>query len=320
MPAAAPSPGRVALTGATGFIGSHVVTALDAAGWRLRLLARREPPILHCAQVPEIVIGELADEDALAALVADCDVVLHLAGLVKARSRAEFFRANTEGTARLARVAAARSQPPRFFLVSSIAAREPALSSYCASKRAAEEALQREAGGMGWSIVRPPVVYGPRDREMLPLFRAIARGIAPRPPLAGRMSMLFVNDLADLITVAIQESAGLGQIWEVDDGAVAGHGWADLAAAAAAALGRRSPISITLPRGLLALIGAWNEAAMVRSGRARMLTREKVRELLHADWVVHDRPPVARTNWQPRWDLRRGFAETAAWYRRNGWL
>jgi len=319
MPAAVPSPGRVALTGATGFIGSHAVTALDAAGWRLRLLARREPPLLKCGQVPELVIGELADEDALAALVADCDVVVHLAGLVKARSRAEFFRANTDGAARLARVAAARSQPPRFLLVSSIAAREPALSSYCASKRAAEEALQREAGGMAWSIVRPPVVYGPRDREMLPLFRAIARGIAPRPPLAGRMSMLFVNDLADLITVTIQESAKLGQIWEVDDGAVAGHSWPDLAAAAAAALGR-SPIPITLPRGLLALIGAWNDAAAARSGRARMLTREKVRELLHADWVVHDRLPAAGTNWQPRWDLRRGFAETAVWYRGNGWL
>lgn len=319
MPAAAPSPGRVALTGATGFIGSHVVTALDAAGWRLRLLARREPPILNCRQVPELVIGELADEDALAALVRDCDLVVHVAGLVKARSRAEFFRANADGTAALARAAAARPQPPRFLLISSIAAREPALSSYCASKRAGEEALKREAGGMSWSILRPAVVYGPRDREMLPLFRTIARGIAPRPPLGGRMSMLFVNDFADLIATIVEEPAGLGQIWEVDDGAVAGHSWGDLAAAAAAAL-ERSPIPITLPRGLLALIGAWNDAAVARSGRARMLTGEKVREMLHADWVVHDRLPAAGTNWQPRWDLRRGFAETAAWYRRNGWL
>lgn len=320
MLSAAPSRGLVALTGASGFIGSHVVTALDAAGWRLRLLARREPPILRARQVPELVIGDLADTDALAALTADCDAVVHIAGLVKARSRAEYFRANAEGTERLVRIAAARAAPPRLLLVSSIAAREPALSSYCASKRAAEEVLQRDAGAMGWSILRPPAVYGPGDRELLPFFRSVARGVAFRPALPGaRMSMIFASDLANLVTAMIQEGAGLGETWEIDDGAPSGHGWEDLAAAAAAALHCR-PLPLALPRGLLALVGAWNEAVMARSGRARMLTREKLRELFHPDWVVHARPPSGRTNWQPHWDLTRGFAETVAWYRVHGWL
>jgi nucleoside-diphosphate-sugar epimerase len=321
MPAAAPNPGRVALTGASGFIGGHVVTALDAAGWRLRLLARRRPPILRCQQVPEVVIGDLADEAALHALTADCDAVLHLAGLVKAGSRAAFFRANAEGTERLARIAAQQPRQPRFILVSSIAAREPALSSYCASKRAGEAALRQQADGMGWSILRPPAIYGPRDRELLPFFRCIARGIAPRPNLPGmRMSMLFVKDLVDLLVMMLHDNSGLRECWEVDDGAPAGHSWAEIAAAAAGAIGAGKPRAISTPRSLLSLIGAWNEAAMALSGRPRMLTREKVRELFHADWVVHDRPPADGTKWQPRWDLTRGFSETAAWYRASGWL
>jgi nucleoside-diphosphate-sugar epimerase len=319
--AAAPAvSGRVALTGASGFIGGHLVTALDAAGFRLRLLARREPPLLRCAQVPELVIGDLEDATSLEALVDGCSLVIHAAGLVKARSRADFFRANAEGTARLVGVAARAAPQPRFLLVSSIAAREPGLSSYCASKRAGEDALKQHAGTMPWTILRPCAVYGPGDQEFLPFFRAIRRGVALRPARVDpRISMIFVKDFVDLVAVLAKHEVGIGECWEIDDGTRGGHDWGELAAAAAAALGSR-PLTVRVPRLLLELVGAYNEAAMASGARPRVLSREKVRELFHAGWVVDAPAPPARTNWQPRWDLKQGFAETVVWYRANRWL
>ena len=319
MPPAGTSRGRAAVTGASGFIGSHVVTALDAAGWRLRLLARREPPTIRASQVPELVIGDLADDEALETLVQDCDLVVHAAGLVKARSRTEFFRVNAEATARLVAIAARRPSPPRFLLVSSIAACEPNLSSYCASRRAAEDALNREARDMRWGILRPVAVYGPHDREFLPFFRCVARGLAPRPAgIEPRLSMIFVRDLADLIVVVAEDQDSHGICWEADDGTPRGHSWVDLAAAAASALGTR-PLSVAVGRWLLGLIAGGNDLATACDGRARMFTREKLRELWHPDWGAAHRP-ASGTKWQPRWDLTHGFAETAAWYRLNGWL
>lgn len=312
--------GRVALTGASGFIGGHLVTALDAAGFRLRLLARREPPLLRCAQVPDLVIGDLEDAASLEALVAGCDMVIHAAGLVKARTSTDFLRANAEATERLAAIASRASSRPRFLLVSSIAAREPGLSSYAASKRAGEEALMRSAAGMRWTILRPSAVYGPYDREFLPFFHAIRRGLALRPAgVDPRFSMIFVNDFAALVTVLVKDELGIGACWEVDDGAPDGHGWGDLTTAAAAALGAH-PVTLRVPRALLGLVAAYNEAAVALGARPRMITREKLSEIYHSDWVARARPTSTGTNWQPTWDLRRGFAETAAWYRLNHWL
>lgn len=310
--------GRVALTGATGFIGAPLATALDAAGWELRVLARREPPLLHTTGVAEVVIGDLDDETALRQLVDGADAVVHLAGLVKARSTPEFFRVNTAGTERLVRAAAARPNPPRFLLVSSLAAREPQLSGYCASKRGAEDSLRREAGAMRWMIVRPPAVYGPGDLELLPFFRNIQRGLAPRPSGGPhRVSMIFISDLVDFIVKSLEESVSSQTCWEIDDGAPDGYSWTDLATTAAAVLGTK-PRRVVLPRAVVDLVARRNEAAMRRGGPVRMLSRGKVRELFHADWVAHSRPPEGATAWHPRWSLARGFAQTIEWYRLIG--
>lgn len=312
--------GRVALTGATGFIGAPLTTALDAAGWRLRVLARREPPLLRTRQVAEVIIGDLHDEKSLCELVDGVDAVVHLAGLVKARSAAEFFRVNIEGTERLVRAAAAASAPPRFVLISSLAAREPQLSSYCASKRGAEDALRREGGGIVWSILRPSAVYGPGDLEFLPFFRSVARGFALRPmPGNHRVSMLYINDLVDFISRLLEEKLQPESCWEIDDGAPDGHSWSDLAATAGAVFGIK-PRIVPVPRPILDLIARWNERAMRRGAPARILSRGKVREIFHEDWVARARPPAGATDWRPHWPLARGFAETVESYRVRGLL
>ena len=141
--------GTVAVTGATGFIGSHVVAHLTKLGWQVRLLTRRLPvgPILAGSRFTA-VIGSLSDNDAIGDLIRGCDAVVHCAGLIKAVRPTDFFAINAAATDRLAAASATLPRPPRFVLLSSLAAREPAVSDYAASKRAGEAALAEAAGGM----------------------------------------------------------------------------------------------------------------------------------------------------------------------------
>ena len=189
----------VAVTGATGFVGPHLVSALTRHGFKLRLLIRRWSPMPSLPGVEaEIVLGYLGDEAALRRLVDGADTVVHAAGLIKARTPAEFLAVNRDGTARLSALA----PEARFILLSSLAAREPQLSAYADSKRAAEQVVAGRTGA--WLVVRAPAVYGPGDRETLAYFRAAARGVAPRPRLDGaRLALIHVEDLAETLARAV---------------------------------------------------------------------------------------------------------------------
>jgi nucleoside-diphosphate-sugar epimerase len=291
-------------------------------GWQLRLLIRRQPPrLLLENQVPEVVIGDLADDAALTQLVAGAEAVIHVAGVVKALDREGFMRGNAEPTGRLARIAARQPRPPHFVLMSSLAAREPALSPYCASKRAAEDALKAAADTMPWTILRPTAVYGPGDRELLPFFKAVKKGIAPRPAGAiQRLSLIHVEDLGRFAAASAGLAAARGHSWELDDGARGGHGWDEITAAAAQALGTR-PRRVTVPKALLRAMARINAVKAAWSGRPQMLVPHKLPEMLHADWLCHDRPPLGLgTEWEPKWAIGPGFADTVRWYRRESWL
>jgi nucleoside-diphosphate-sugar epimerase len=299
-----------------------VVSELDRRGWRLRLLIRRQPPRLVLPnQAPEVVIGDLADNTALDQLVAGADAVLHIAGVVKAHDREGFMRGNAEPTGRLAGIAARQPAPPHFILMSSLAAREPALSPYCASKRAAEDALKAAAGAMLWTILRPTAVYGPGDRELLPFFKAVKKGIAPRPPGSiQRLSLIHVEDVGRFAATTAGLPAARGQTWELDDGAADGHGWDEIAAAAAEALGTH-PRALTIPKALLAAMARGNALRAAWSGKPQMLVPHKLPEMLHANWLCRDRPPAdLGTDGEPKWAIGPGFADTVRWYRQEGWL
>jgi uncharacterized protein YbjT (DUF2867 family) len=160
----------VALTGASGFLGRTFTKHLLASGWQVRALVRRPAPDLEdMGAIP--IAGAMEQRDSLERLVEGADAVVHCAGLLKARHKGEFTAVNVEGTARLAEAAAGCPRPPRFLLLSSLAAREPTISPYAASKRGAEETLARCAGPLEHCSLRPPGVYGPGDRATLPLFR-----------------------------------------------------------------------------------------------------------------------------------------------------
>lgn len=298
----------LAVTGGTGFVGRHLLRIAGERGIAVRALTRRaQPPEPHV----QWINGDL---DRPGDLCAGADAVIHIAGVINAPDRAAFDAGNVAGTASV--VAAARAAGVRRFVhVSSLSAREPGLSDYGASKRAAEEVVI--GSDRDWTIVRPPGVYGPGDRETLPVFQLVARGLAVLPG-AGRFSLIEVADLADCL-LALAASPGDAATYEVDDGHAGGYSHAELAQAIGVAVGR-TPRLLRLPTGVLR-VGATVDTALARMrGTLPKLSFDRARYLAHPDWVVAaGRTPPASV-WRPRIDLAAGLAETAAWYRAQGWL
>src|SRR5215472_470451 len=223
----------VALTGATGFIGGHLAAALHREGYPVRALARSPKPKLAGTGV-HIVQGSLDDEASLADLLRGVDSVVHAAGVLQAPCQAAYRQVNVNGTACLARLAAERDAR-HFLLISSIVARQPRLSRYAESKAMAEAAVLRFSDRLALTIVRPPAVYGPGDRMILPVIDRLSRGwlLAPADS-AARFSLIYVSDLVELILTLLAPTAPRHLVLEPDDGRVNGYAWRDLATIAEA--------------------------------------------------------------------------------------
>ena len=299
---------KLALTGATGFVGSHVLDLALEQGHGVRALTRRE-------QAPragvEWVRGDLDDREALARLVEGTDAVIHIAGVVGATSADAFERGNVAGTRHMVE-ASKQAAIPRFVHVSSLAAREPELSLYCGSKFRGEEAVK--ASALGWTVVRPPAVYGPRDTEMFELFRAAGKGLVP-VPARGATSVIHVRDLARLL-LDLAGSRPDRAIYEPDDGRPGGWAHRELGEAIVEAVGRKARV-IGVSPGLLGL-GARVDR-LFRGDKAK-LTPDRAAYIAHPNWVSREaaRPPAAL--WQAEIATTAGLRQTAAWYREKGWL
>jgi len=302
----------LAITGATGFVGEAVLDQAIAEGHAVRALTRREQP---ARKGVVWVKGTLDTRDALAELCAGADAVVHVAGLTNTPDPAEFETVNVAGTQDML-IAAFEAGIRRFVLVSSLAAREPALSAYGASKAGAETLV--EASGLDWTIVRPPAVYGPRDADMFELFRSARLGVVPLPP-RGATSIIHVDDLAALlVTLASGNAAPTGkQIYEPDDGREGGWSHKELAQAIGKAVGRGKVFAPHLPAGVLGLAAGFDR--LLRGDRAK-LTADRVGYMCHPNWVARSSRAVPRGVWQPRIEGEEGLAATAQWYRVQGWF
>lgn len=309
-------PTRVAVTGGGGFLGRHVVAQLAGRGYHVRALYHRRPP--DAAPGVTSVPGSLADGAALDRLVAGCDAVVHLAGLVAADRPGRFDAVNHLGTARLAERAAAAGIG-RFLFVSSLAARHPALSPYAASKRAGERALAGR-DDLAFDVLRPPAVYGPGDAQILTFLRLLRRGIAPLPgPPAARVCVIHADDAAAAVAAWLAGPGASGAIYEIADARPDGYSWRELMGNAAAACGAR-PRYLRLGRPALMPLGALGEGLARLTGRPALLSRGKVRELTHPDWRTDWTAFGRLTGWAPAVGLRGGLTRTVAWYRAHGWL
>ena len=302
--------GLVAVTGATGFLGRRLVKVLAADGWTVRVLARRdivEPSWLGLE--PQLVIGDLANAKALAALCDGAAVVVHVAGLIKASSRAAFDRANVEGSRQVA--LAAKAAGARLVLVSSLAAREPQLSDYAASKRGGEDTA-REIFGESLTIVRPPAIYGPGDIETFRLFKmASEAAILPVLDPKARMAWIHADDAASRIAALVKMPRP--GVHALSDNRPEGYGWTELMQAASKAVGA-SPRLVRIPSWAIKSLAILSKWAAIATGNDSILTPGKARELLHADWALSSNDPIP--DFPPtRYPLEEGFAQSVRWYR-----
>ena len=300
---------RIAVTGGTGFVGSHFIEAALAAGHEVRALTRRPQP--DRAGVTWIE-GSLSDRDSLRGLVDECDAVVHIAGVLNARDQAAFHAGNVDGTLS-ALTASTAAGIHRFVHVSSLAAREPRLSMYGASKARAEELVERS--GLDWTMVRPPAVYGPGDTETLDLFAMAKRGIVLLPP-KGRLSVIHVSDLVRLLLALADPAAPKQTIVEPDDGKPGGWSHDEFAAALGAAVGRKG-IRLSMPSPLLRFGAVIDQ--LIRRDRAK-LTQDRAAYFCHPDWVVDSARAAPADLWTPQIATPDGLASTYRWYREKGWL
>ncbi|MEW4448563.1 NAD(P)-dependent oxidoreductase [Qipengyuania sp. JC766] len=301
----------VAITGGTGFVGQAVLDLLEERGETARVLARNPP---ESRLDFDWVQGGLAEKFVLDDFVAGAETVIHIAGLTTARKPEHMEIANVTGTLNLVE-AAKGAGVRRFIFVSSLAAREPLLSAYGGSKARAERIVA--ASGMDWTIVRPPGVYGPRDRDYLEMFKAAQKRVIPVPSKRGRSSLIHVEDLARLLLDLVpSREETTHAIFEPDDGRAGGWTHGDLARTISWAVGSKAAV-LHLPDWALRLAAHLDER--IRGARAR-LTTDRASYLVHPDWVVSPRRAVPEAIWRPQVPPRKGLRDTAEWYRQVRWL
>ena len=322
---------RALVTGGTGFVGSHLIDHLLERGDAVTALVRTPARAAGLAgRGVRLVRGDLADARALAEAVEGQEVVYHVAALVGALAEAEFVAANRDGTAAVVRAAEAAGRP-RLVLCSSMAAGGPSargvprtgaepdrpVTAYGRSKLASEAVVR--ASALPWTILRPPTVYGPRDREnFLKLFAIARRGLVP---VFGdgsmELSLVYAADFARAMTAAAAAPATEGRTYYANHPERLTS--AELAAKVGRVVGRRVrvvPLPEPLTRGILAVTGG--VAALLR--RNTILRPEKANEFYQPAWTGDPAPLARDAGWTAAHDADAGLAATHAWYREAGWL
>jgi len=325
---------KALVTGATGFVGSHLVERLLQADMDVLCLVRQTSDPVWIRDLPvETRVAALDQPERIAEAIAEADYVFHVAGLTRARTRRAYFAVNAEGTRRVVSGALAGGGAlRRLVYVSSLAAAGPAptadpldegaaaapIDAYGASKLAAERIVLAAADDLPVTIVRPPAVYGPRDTNFLPLFRTARR--LRLAPLIGRkthrVSFVYAADLAEGIYRAATTADAEGQTYFIAGGT---HTQDDLADAVSHALGL--PLrKVRIPALLARLAGEYGQLKWLLTGKPQILSRRKIKDALQSRWTCCWDKARRELGYRERTDLASGMKQTAEWYIQQGWL
>ncbi|WP_412060532.1 NAD-dependent epimerase/dehydratase family protein [Rubrivirga sp. IMCC45206] len=323
------------VTGGTGFVGSHLVEELLARGYSVRALVRNDPKWLAGLDV-ETVAGDLHDTEALAAGVDGADLVVHLAGLTRARDQATLDRANVDGTRALLDAVRAGGGAPRVLVTSSLEAMGPnalapdgaaipateadrpqPISMYGVSKARMEDRIRRDYADLGVTVVRPPAVYGSREADLFEMAKGAARGLFPivGPDAVPRLSLVHVSDLVRGMADLAEHDGAAGETYFLG---TPGVSWAEVRAALEKALGRKT-LALRVPRRVIGAVGALAEWGGGLVGTLPPLTRDKAEAARHA-WICDSAKAAETVGYAPAMGLAEGWAEAVGWYRQQGWL
>lgn len=322
------------VTGASGFVGSHIVDELLRDGTRVRCLVRPGSPTHWLDGKPvEIVRLRYDRVEPIAEALRGASWIVHAAGLTRARSAKEFHEANVSVTERVLRAATMNGGGvERFLLISSQAAAGPAdstgrpvneadrpdpASPYGVSKLRAEALTLLLKGQLPVVVIRPPAVYGPRDSAIYRVFAAVKWHVLPVLRNRGRFSIIYVEDLARAVRLALSHPKAPGQVYFAGEPDVTDY--EELGQTVRQAVGTWA-VTVRAPEFVLrgAALGA--EILGTVLGKAPLLSREKLAEITAGDWIFTSAKIRSQLGWEPEVSLEEGIRRTAAWYREAGWL
>lgn len=321
------------MTGGTGFVGSHTVEQLLQRGYTVRCMVRYSRPDLGwIGKLPvEIVRGSYYSVDTLRPALADVDYVMHIAGVTKAKKDSEYHDGNVLATKNLLEAATGFPSLKKFTFVSSLSAAGPSLdgtplredahgvpiTTYGVSKLEAETVCHLYARKLPITILRPPAVFGPRDTDILQIFRFVKRGIRPVFGTQKYVSVVYGPELARAIIEATLSPHTHGETYFVSDPNI--YPLDDILLSIARLLGRRT-VAVRFPSFVLYSMAALAELALTFSSSAAVLNVEKVRDLLQPFWVCDPSKLKNQTGFETQISLEEGLRATIAWYEEYGWL
>jgi dihydroflavonol-4-reductase len=325
---------RALVTGANGFVGSHLVEGLLERGYRVRGLVRKTSNLRWLSGLEfEHIYGDIADKDSLKGVFENVDLVFHSAGLTKAKNKEEYFSANAEGTRNLAE-ACLEENPKlqRLVYISSQAAVGPGaderplnenascrpITDYGESKLAGEKIVLQHSSQLPITIIRPPAVYGPRDAGVLGFFKVVSKGFRVSFGKGESfLSLVYVKDLVDGIIQAAENPGSVGQIYFIADDKV--YSWKEAFSIIATALDKRT-VPLRIPKSVVFFLAFISENFSKVLGKTAAFNTQKAKEITQRYWGLDVSKAKAELGYSPKYGFERGAAETVRWYQDMGWL
>jgi len=323
---------HVLVTGATGFIGKHIVPRLLREHYSVRCLVRPDSHRLAtCENDVEWTIGDVSDPDSLDRACRNMDLVIHLAGITKSINPDIFFQTNTTGTENLIK---AVSEGTKTIFISSQAAVGPSknliplseqapanpVSAYGRSKLLAEQLYLQTDRPINYTIIRPAIVYGPEDRESLSLFRIAKYHLNPHIGIRKSLvNIVHIRDLVEFIMICINNQSSESEIFHINDGNDVGYKQNELISKAAECMDSWT-IPLYVPKIALKLGVNLNSFISHIRGNTSILNPDKYNELTARGWVLSSQKAREILDYRPKYDIDSGFKMTIDWYRENGWL